>query len=59
MAKVIIKELKNFKKEYGTERKTQIDNLAEAVVVEKAIEEKDVMFLMDRFGYAKTIDVSL
>jgi DNA gyrase subunit A len=59
MAKAIIKELKNFKKEYGTGRKTQIDNLAEAVVVEKAIEEKDVMFLMDRFGYAKTIDVSL
>jgi DNA gyrase subunit A len=59
MAKAIIKELKGFKKEYGTERKTQIDNLAEAVVVEKAIEEKDVMFLMDRFGYAKTIDVSL
>jgi DNA gyrase subunit A len=40
-------------------RKTAIDNLAEAVVVEKAIEEKDVMLLMDRFGYAKTIDVSL
>ena len=25
---------------------------------EKPIEEKDVVFLMDRFGYAKTIDVS-
>lgn len=59
MAKAIIKELQSYKKEYGTERKTQLDNLAEAVVVEKAIEEKDVMFLMDRFGYAKTIDVSL
>jgi DNA gyrase subunit A len=59
MAKAIIKELKDIKKEYGTARKTAIDNLAEAVVVEKAIEEKDVMFLMDRFGYAKTIDVSL
>jgi DNA gyrase subunit A len=59
MAKAIIKELKDIKKQYAVPRKTAIDNLAEAVVVEKAIEEKDVMFLMDRFGYAKTIDVSL
>ena len=27
--------------------------------MEKPIEEKDVVFLMDRFGYAKTIDVSI
>ncbi|MBR4027775.1 MAG: DNA topoisomerase, partial [Lachnospiraceae bacterium] len=59
MAKVIMKELKNFKKQYAKERKTVIDNLKEAVVVEKPIEEKDVVFLMDRFGYAKTIDVSI
>ncbi|MCI5855964.1 MAG: DNA topoisomerase 4 subunit A [Agathobacter sp.] len=59
MAKAIIKELNDLKKEYAVPRKTQIDNLAEAVVVEKAIEEKDVIFLMDRFGYAKTIDVAL
>ncbi len=59
MAKVIIKELKSMKKEYATERKTVIDNLAEAVVVEKPVEEHDVVFLMDRFGYAKTIDPSV
>ena len=59
MAKMIIKELTTFKKEYGRPRRTVIDNLAEAVVVEKPIEEKDVVFLMDRFGYAKTIDVSI
>ena len=59
MAKMIMKELTNFKKEYGRPRRTVIDNLAEAVVVEKPIEEKDVVFLMDRFGYAKTIDVSI
>ena len=59
MAKMIMKELTAFKKEYGKERKTVIDNLAEAVVEEKPIEEKDVVFLMDRFGYAKTIDVSI
>ena len=59
MAKVIMKELTAFKKEYQKERKTVIDNLKEAVVVEKKIEEQDVVFLMDRFGYAKTVDVSV
>ena len=58
MAKVIIKELKQFRKEYAKPRKTVIDNLKEAVVVEKKVEEIDVVFLMDRFGYAKTIDFS-
>ncbi len=59
MAKMIMKELTAFKKEYGRSRRTAIDNLAEAVVEEKPIEEKDVVFLMDRFGYAKTIDTSI
>ena len=59
MAKVIIKELQAFKKSYGKERKTQIDNLKEAVVEEKKIEEQDVVFLMDRFGYAKTVEPSV
>ena len=59
MAKMIMKELTAFKKEYGRPRRTVVDNLAEAVVEEKPIEEKDVVFLMDRFGYAKTIDVSI
>ena len=59
MAKVIIKELQAFKKAYGKERKTVIDNLKEAVVVAKQIKEQDVVFLMDRFGYAKTVDVSV
>ena len=59
MAKVIIKELESFKKEYAKPRKTVIDNLEEAVVEEKKIEEMDVVFLMDRFGYAKTVDVSV
>ena len=59
MARVIIKELQAYKKEYATPRKTEIDNLEEAVVEEKKLEEMDVVFLMDRFGYAKTIDVSV
>ena len=59
MAKVLIKELTAFKKAYGKERKTVIDNLKEAVVAAKKIEEQDVVFLMDRFGYAKIVDTSV
>ncbi|MEE1035015.1 MAG: DNA topoisomerase (ATP-hydrolyzing) [Agathobacter sp.] len=59
MAKVIIKQIKSFRKEYSHERRTVIDNLKEAVIVKKAIEETDVVFLMDRFGYVKTVDKSV
>ena len=59
MAKVIIKELQAYKKEYARPRRTVIDNLDEVVVEEKKIEEMDVVFLMDRFGYAKTIDTNI
>ncbi len=59
MAKVIIKELKRYKKEYARERRTEIANLEAVVVEEKKIEEMDVVFLMDRFGYAKTIDKNI
>mgnify|MGYP001027171678 CR=1 FL=1 len=56
MAKKIIKELHAFKKEFERQRRTVIDNLEAVVVEEKKPEELDVVFLMDRFGYAKTID---
>ena len=59
MAKVIIQELAAYKKQYARARRTVIDNLEEAVVEEKKIEETDVVFLMDRFGYAKTVDTSV
>lgn len=58
MAKVIIKELNHFQKEYGTPRKTVIENAAEVVYEENKVEEMPVILLMDRFGYVKTIDVS-
>ena len=57
MAQVIISELDAFKKEYGRKRRTVIENGQEAVYKEKEVEETDVYFLMDRFGYAKTIDL--
>lgn len=56
MAGVITKELDSIKKEYGTPRKTAIENGEEAVYEEKKMEEMEVCFLMDRFGYMKLID---
>ena len=58
MAQVIMQDLDAIKKEYARKRKTSIENAEEAVYEEKKIEEMDVMFLMDKFGYCKTIDMS-
>jgi len=57
MAKVIIKDLQAIKKEYATERRTVIDNVEEAVVEEKPIEVIDVAVLIDRFAYARVVDM--
>ena len=57
MAKVIMKELKEFKKEYAKERRTVIDNVAEVVVEEKPIEEVDVAVMIDRFAYGRVVDM--
>lgn len=59
MAEVIIEELDSFKKEYARSRRTVIENAEEAVFEENKIEEQEVVFLMDRFGYAKTVDKSV
>lgn len=56
MSDVIGTELDNVKKEYARKRRTQIENAEEVVFEEKKIEEMEVCFLMDRFGYAKTVD---
>ncbi len=58
MAKVIIKELEDIAKEYGRDRRTVLTNAEEVVIEEKKIEEQEVVFLMDRFGYCKTIDLT-
>lgn len=59
MATLIMEELDAFKKEYGRKRRTAIENAEAAVFEEKKVEEQEVIFLMDRFGYAKTVDVSV
>lgn len=56
MAQVIVQELEGFKKAYGKKRRTVIENGEAAVFEEKKIEEMEVIFLMDRFGYCRTVD---
>ncbi len=58
MAEVILEDLDRMKKEFSEKRRTVIENAEEAVYEEKKIEEAEVFFLMDRFGYAKTIDAA-
>ena len=58
MAQVIMNDLDEIKKEFGRPRRTVIDNLEEAVVEEVKVPEMDVMFVMDRFGYSKVIDIN-
>lgn len=57
MAQVIMNDLDAVKKEYAVPRKTVIEDGEEAVFEEKKPEEMDVICLMDRFGYARTVDV--
>lgn len=58
MTQVIINELDDIKKEYGRKRRTVIENTEQAVFVEKKMEEMDVFFMMDKFGYARCVDMA-
>ena len=59
MKKAIKKDLQKIKKEYGFERKTVLENAKAAVVVEEAVEEREVVFVMDRFGYGKLLEKNI
>lgn len=59
MARVIMDDLDKTKRAYARKRRTVIENAEEVVFEEKKIEEMEVCFLMDRFGYAKTMDKSI
>ena len=56
MTQVLINEMEEFKTQYKRARRTTIENGIEAVFEEAKQQELDVYFLLDRFGYAKTID---
>ena len=59
MARVIAEDLTRIREEFGRDRRTRIENAAEVVLEEAKVPEMEVVFLMDRFGYARTVDVSV
>ena len=58
MTQVIISELDEIKHKFSRPRRTMIENVSEAVYREKEIAPAELMFLMDKFGYAKCVDLS-
>lgn len=58
MVQVIIEELDGYKKLFARKRRTVVENAEEAVFEENKIEEQEVIFLMDKFGYARTVDMA-
>ena len=58
MSKVIIKDMEALGKEFGRDRRTVIEDAEEIVLEEPKEEVIEMVFSMDRFGYAKTMDVS-
>ncbi|MGN0346783.1 MAG: DNA topoisomerase (ATP-hydrolyzing) subunit A [Lachnospiraceae bacterium] len=58
MARVLVQDLDRMKEEYRRPRLTVIENGKEAVFEAKKMEEMDVIFLMNRFGYCHCIDES-
>ncbi len=58
MSRVIIRELDHIKKTYARPRRTTIENAAAVVYEEKKPEAMEVVLLIDRFGYARTIDTA-
>ncbi len=59
MTRVIIRDMDAIRRAFSRPRRTTVENAEAIVLEEKKIEEAPVMFLMDRFGYAKTIDVAV
>lgn len=59
MANVIIKELESYRKEYAHPRLTEVTNKEAVVLEERKTEAFPCVFLMDRFGYARTVDESV
>lgn len=58
MKKAIKKDLEKIKKEYGMPRLTVIEDAEAAVYEEPKIVEQEVVFIMNHFGYAKTVDTA-
>ena len=60
MTRVLRGELTQIRDKYARDRRTEIIQAEAAVYTVKEDEEdRDLLFVMDRFGYAKTMDLSL
>ena len=60
MTRVLRAELMAIRDKYGRERRTQIKQMKEAVyTAPQEQEDRELVFVMDRFGYARTIEPSV
>lgn len=59
MDEVLIADLLEIKGKFGRQRRTSLEDAKEAVVVELPKVAQKIVFVMDRFGYAKTMDFGL
>jgi len=59
MSNLIIEELEEYRKKFSRKRRTIIEDAEEVFFEEKPIEEQEVVFLMDKFGYGKIIELNL
>lgn len=59
MDEVLIADLLGIKEKFGRQRRTSLEDAEEAVVVELPKVAQKIVFVMDRFGYAKTMDFGL
>ena len=56
MKKVIKADLRKIKRKYDRNRRTSLENAKAAVITAAPIEEREVYFVMDRFGYGKLLE---
>ncbi len=55
---VLSEELMMIRTEYAVPRRTVLEDGAEAVYDDSAVEEMDVYYVQDKFGYARLLDVA-
>lgn len=58
MDEVIKEDLRHIKEEFSVPRRTLLEDGKEAVYDETAVEIREVVFVMDRFGYSKIVDLA-
>ena len=58
MKRTICEDLEDIKHKFPMKRRTEITNQTGAVAVEAKVEEQDLIFTMNRFGYVKLLDTA-